>query len=97
MDIGRHHFPAATACGSQIPQAGFSAWLKLAAGILLIIVFIFGIGALAQHVPGARNMARTIEDNDLRPAAIYYTDFDASAEGAGRIRDSLDYPPAGLP
>jgi hypothetical protein len=83
------------ACGVSSPQAGLNPWLKLIIGIILILGFIFGIGSLAQFIPGARHMAKVIDERNLRATAIYYTDFEESAEGSERIRDSLDYMPRG--
>jgi hypothetical protein len=71
--------------------------LKLIIGIVLILTFIFGIGSLAQWIPGARRMAQVIDERNLRATAIYYTDFDEPAEGSERIRDSLDYRSEGKP
>ena len=85
------------ACGALAPQAGAHPWLRLAIGIVLVLAFIFGIGSLAQRIPGARHMAQVVDDYDLRPSAIYYTDFEASAEASESIRDSLDYTPGGRP
>ena len=84
-----------SACRAAAPQAGLMAWLKLIIGIGLILVFMFGIGSLAQLLPGARRMARVIEERNLRATAIYYTDFEEPAEGSERIRDSLNYMPRG--
>jgi hypothetical protein len=94
---GRDTSIVTPACAAETPQAGVRPWLKLIIGIALILAFIFGIGSLAQRIPGARHMANVIDDHDLRPSAIYYTDFEASAEGSESIRDSLDYTPHGKP
>jgi hypothetical protein len=83
--------------GVPVPQAGLNPYLKLIIGIALILVFIFGIGSLAKLIPGARHMAVVIDERNLRATAIYYTDFEESAEGSERIRDSLDYMPLGRP
>jgi hypothetical protein len=85
------------ACGAEAPQAGVNPWLKLIIGIVLILTFIFGLGNLAQWIPGARRMAQVIDERNLRVTAIYYTDFEEPAEGSERIRDSLDYTPGGKP
>jgi hypothetical protein len=74
-------------------RAGFGPWLNLLIGIVLILTFIFGIGSLAQFLPGARHMAEVIDERNLRATAIFYTDFDEPAEGSARIGDSIDYMP----
>jgi hypothetical protein len=73
----------------------FSPWLKLIIGFALIWALIFAVGSLAQLLPGARHMARVIDERGLRATAVYYTDFEEPAEGSERIRDSLDYVPHG--
>ena len=84
-----------TGCGVSAPQSMFSPWLKLILGFVLIWALIFVGGSLAQHLPGARHMARVIDERGLRATAVYYTDFEEPAEGSERIRDSLDYVPHG--
>ncbi len=88
-DINR----AYPACTDSLLQAGLNPRWKLIIGIVLILAFIFGIGTLAQLIPGASRMANVIDERNLRATAIYYTDFEEPAEGSERIRDSLDYMP----
>ena len=83
--------------GAAAPPAALNPWSRLIIGIALILFFMFGIGSLAQRIPGARQMAQVIEEHDLRATAIYYTDFEEPAEGSERIRDSLAYTPGGKP
>jgi hypothetical protein len=83
--------------GASAPPAGLNPWLRLLIGIALILFFIFGIGSMAQWIPGARHMAHVIDERNLRATAIYYTDFEEPAEGSERIRDGLDYTPGGKP
>lgn len=66
-------------------------------GTALILAFIFGLGSLAQLIPGASRMARVIDERNLRATAIYYTDFEEPAEGSESIRASLDYRPSFKP
>ena len=80
-------------CEASAPQPGIYPWLKLVAGFILIWALIFGIGSLAQLLPGAKRMAQVIDERGLRAPAVYYTDFEEPAEGSERIRDSLDYKP----
>ena len=84
-------------CGSKASQTGLNPYLRLIIGIALILSFIFGIGSLAQLIPGASRMAYVIDDRNLRATAIFYTDFEEPAEGSERIRDSLDYMPGRKP
>jgi hypothetical protein len=84
---------ASPACPDSLRQAGLNPLLKLIAGIMLVLAFIFGIGSIAQNIPGARHMASVIEERNLRATAIFYTDFEEPAEGSEIIRDSLDYMP----
>jgi hypothetical protein len=84
-------------CEAPAKQTGLNPYLKLIIGIALILSFIFGIGSLAQLIPGARHMADVIDERNIRATAIYYTDFEEPAEGSERIRDSLDYMPGGKP
>jgi len=85
------------ACKGFIPQAGVNPWLKLIMGIILILTFIFGIGSLAQLIPGARHMAYVIDEGNIRATAVYYTDFEEPATGSEIIRDRLDYLPGFKP
>ncbi len=84
-----------TVRGAPAPRRGLNPWLKLLAGIGLVLFFIFGIGSLAEYIPGARHMAQVIDERNLRATAIYYTDFEESAEGAEYIRSCLEYPAKG--
>jgi hypothetical protein len=83
--------------GAAAPPAALNPWARLLIGVALILLFMFGIGSLAQEIPGARQMAQVIEEHGLRATAIYYTDFEEPAEGSERIRDSLAYTPAKRP
>lgn len=86
-----------TSRGACAPREGLLPWLKLAAGVAAVLLFIFGIGTLASHLPGAKHMAEVIEERDLRATAIFYTDFKESSEGSEYIRDCLQYPPGRMP
>jgi hypothetical protein len=79
--------------GPSGPPGGIHPWLKLLIGLALILFFMFGIGSLAKFIPGARHMAHVIEERGLRATALWYTDFDESAEGSEDIRNSLEYTP----
>jgi hypothetical protein len=65
----------------------------LALGIILLAIFLTAATLFSAQVPALVTMAERIETYDLRPAAIYYTDHKAAAEGEAYIHDSLVYPP----
>lgn len=93
MKNSRTHIPAAD--GTSAPSAAARGWLMLALGVAAVLLVMFGLGSLAQRIPGAARMAQVIEERGLRATAIYYTDFEEPAEGSAYIRDSLDYRPKG--
>lgn len=92
MNQTQYNSPTAS-CRAVTLQERVLAWLKLLAGAMAVLVFIFGVGTLATYLPGAKHMAQVIEERDLRATAIFYTDFKESAEGSEYIRDCLEYPP----
>jgi hypothetical protein len=65
----------------------------LALGIILLALFLTAATLFSAQVPALVTMADRIEAYDLRPAAIYYTDHNAAAEGEAYIHDRLAYPP----
>jgi hypothetical protein len=80
-------------CKAVSLRGGLIPYLKLALGMALIALFMFGIAPLAKLVPAVRAFTDIAAERDIRVAAIYYTDLKESAEGSSYIRDSLDYPP----
>ena len=81
------------ASGAPAPGARQRAYLRLALGVALLALFLTAATLFSARVPALVTMAERIETYDLRPAAIYYTDHKAAAEGEAYIHDSLEYPP----
>jgi hypothetical protein len=61
--------------------------------LALLALFLTVATLFSAQVPALVTMAERIETYDLRPAAIYYTDHKAAADGEAFIHDSLEYPP----
>ena len=78
---------------SSGPREGLNPWWKLFLGFVLILLFMFIGGPLSKRIPGARRMGEVIDERDIRATAMYYTDFEESAEGSEYIRHCLEYPP----
>ena len=79
--------------GAPAPGARLRAYFRLALGIIFLAIFLTAATLFNARVPALVTMAERIETYDLRPAAIYYTDHKAAAEGEAYIHDSLAYPP----
>lgn len=79
------------------PRATAVAWLKLLLGMVLLALFFAACSFVCQRLPLLRAWGRSVDAYDLRPSAIYYTDYEASGEAELTIRNSLDYPPGDHP
>jgi hypothetical protein len=93
MRNNRPHLDASPDGRASARPRRLFAWMQLAAGVLLVLLFIILFGQLSRFVPGAEHLGQVVESHQLRATAIFYTDFDTSAEAAESIRHSLAYPP----
>jgi hypothetical protein len=82
-----------SASGASAPGAGLRAYAQLLLGVALLALFMTAATLFSAQVPALVTMAERIETYDLRPAAIYYTDHKAAAEGEAYIHNSLEYTP----
>ena len=73
------------------PSGAFKPWLKLTAGIGLILLFIFAVGPLFMKLPGFSSMAAFIEKENIRSTAIYYTDIAEFAEAETSLRYAFEF------
>ena len=69
------------------------SWLKLFAGIFIIILFLFVIGPLYLNLPLVRQITEVIEKEDIEATAFYYTELEGFAEAEAAIKDSMNYSP----
>jgi len=74
--------------------AGLLPWLKLAAGVGLILLFMYGAGPVLLKFSGLEGLAQTIEVENIRATAIYYTDLDHFARAEAALRDHMEFPPS---
>ncbi len=83
------------ACGTPVPRAAvINPWLKLLMGMIGFVLFLAGLGYVSERLPAWQEQQALIRYYDLRPSAIYYTDYEVSADAAALIRSSLEYVPA---
>lgn len=71
-----------------------SAWLKLLAGLAIILLVMFGIGPLLLQLPWYGQMNRFIEAEGIRATAIYYTDLETFGNAEFALRQRLEYGPS---
>ena len=75
------------------PEEKMMPWLRLCAGIAVILMVMFGIGPLLLHLPWYKEMGRFIEAEGIRSTAIYYTDLEAFSNAEFALRQNLEYGP----
>jgi len=78
--------------GSKGPAGDIRSWLKLLAGLALIILFMFILAPLGDRLPGFDSMFKFIEERNLRATALYYTDIDEFGDASATLRNHLEYP-----
>ena len=71
------------------------AWLKLLAGLGLVIFFMFVIAPLGDRLPGFDSVFTFIEEKNIKATAFYYTDIDEFGEAAVTLRNNREYTPKG--
>lgn len=79
--------------GAEPGCRGPGPWLKLAAGLVIILLFMLLIGPIGLKLPGYSEMARLVDEQNIRANAIYYTDLEEFARADAAVKDSLAYPP----
>ena len=75
------------------PAEKIIPWLKLCAGIAVILMVMFGIGPLLLHLSWYKEMGRFIEAEGIRSTAIYYTDLETFSNAEFALRQNLEYGP----
>ena len=60
--------------------------MKLVLGIVLVLVFMFGIVPPGNHLSVVQRMGQLTDERNLRAIAIYCTDLEEPAEGLELIR-----------
>ena len=79
------------------PAERMVPWLRLGAGIAVILLVMFGIGPLLLQLPWYEEMSRFIEAEGIRSTAIYYTDLETFSNAEFALRQNMDYGPASPP
>jgi len=82
---------------SGTPDAGVPGaryrWARFLAGVLLILVFAFGIIPGVQRLGPVREVHDAIQQSGIDPTALFYTESEVSSEAELSIRNALKYSP----
>jgi len=79
------------------PAAGLSGtagrWARFLAGLLVILLFAFGVIPGLQRLGPVREVREAIRSTGIDASALIYTESDVSFEAEASLRDALRFPP----
>ena len=70
------------------------AWLKLCAGVGVILLVMFWLGPLLLQLPWYDEMSRFIDAEGIRSTAINYTDLETFSSAEFALRQNMVYGPS---
>jgi len=86
VEVKRTEYPSAYS-----KARGIKPWLKLAAGVGVILLYMYWAGPILLKFSGLEGLAQTIEVENIRATAIYYTDLDHFARAEAALRDHMAF------
>ena len=93
MTAFRH---ATSALDSGVSDDGASEtrirWARFLVGLLLILLFAFGVIPGLQRLEPVREVRDAIERSGINATALIYTESEVSGEAEASIRSALKYP-----
>jgi len=81
---------------ADIKQSILKRFCFLLLGILLILLFMFGVAPLIDKAPYVRVIVELIEDRSIEATALYYTDIEEFSEAAINMENTMNYMPKGF-
>ena len=79
--------------GYQNPPGHLKSWLKLFAGVAVLLFLFYVVGPFLDSLPGIKPVADFVDDSGINAAAFYYTGVEEVGDAVISIRNSLEYPP----
>ena len=70
-------------------------WTKFTAGLLLLMLFAFGVIPWLQSFGKIGEMKDFILENEIDATGLVYTDVEAFSDADISMRNSMKYPPVG--
>ena len=67
--------------------------LGLVAGILAILLFMFGLAPALEKIPYVKPLVQFIEEREIDASALYYTEIEEFAEAELNLSTTMTYPP----
>jgi len=68
-------------------------WARFLAGLLVILLFAFGVIPGLQRLGPVREVREAIRRAGIDASALIYTESDVSFEAEASLRDALRFPP----
>ncbi len=79
--------------GRPGPPALWRKWMGLLLGVLLILVFIFGITPWVQQLPMVRPLAEYIEESGIEATGLFYTEVEETGDAENYLRNTMRFTP----
>jgi len=74
---------------------GYIKWLKFSIGILLIGIFMFGVGPLVLKNEAAQILAQEIDEKEIEAGALWWSEVEIVADAEMNCRNTVEYLPKG--
>ena len=74
---------------AERPAGKGRRWLRLLAGVLILLLFAFGCLPLLQRLGPVRGVKDAAERRGIDSAGIFYTDVEVFSEAEAVLRDAL--------
>jgi len=68
-------------------------WTRFLAGLLVILVFAFGIVPLLQRLGPVREVREAIQKRGIDATALIYTESEVSGDAEASLRNAIRYAP----
>ena len=79
-----HRLPGARAAAGR--------WARFLAGLLVMLIFAFGVIPLLQRLGPVRAVREATRNQGIDASALFYTESDAFSEAEASIRNAMRYP-----
>jgi hypothetical protein len=90
MNSGQVSAPSPRRLGGA-KRSAVQRWCRFLAGLLVILLFAFGVIPGLQRLEPVREVCDAIRKAGIDASALFYTESDVSSEAEASIRDAIRY------